>query len=319
MTVADAAFSTPIEEHDGVLAGPWRGPRQMLADQEYGGHASIHDDATAQKLGFKGGTIEGPTHFSQFAPLAFAVWGARWFAEGGLSVQYKAACYEGERVRAHLKRPRPGETQVDVWMTREGGDEILRGTACVGSDGPPSSLTAKLAQLKPCDPRVILRDVAQGMTRARVRVQMDGETRMGDLYPFSLCDKLAKITEASDWYEPNGASGPWKRAIVPLEMVSVLLNHVAASDPWIIHGPTVDLFTDQEIQMISGPLFVGEAYDIERTVIALSGSRRTESLWVRTTVFKPGSDHALATMLLSTASLKDSYADYDADRERLRI
>lgn len=42
----------------------------MLADQSYDRHSSIHDDATAQQLGFKGGTIEGPTNFSPFAPLS---------------------------------------------------------------------------------------------------------------------------------------------------------------------------------------------------------------------------------------------------------
>ena len=62
-------FSADITEVDGVLMGPWRSPRQMLGDQTYDDHASIHDDATAQKLGFQGGTIEGPTHFSQFSPL----------------------------------------------------------------------------------------------------------------------------------------------------------------------------------------------------------------------------------------------------------
>src|SRR5690349_18553074 len=121
MITAQPAFATPIEEEAGVLRGPFRAPRQMLAAQEYDGHASIHDDATAQKLGFKGGTIEGPTHFSQFEPLGFAAWGERWFREGGLSAQYRAACYEGERVRAFMAKPRPGEAQVEIWMTREDG------------------------------------------------------------------------------------------------------------------------------------------------------------------------------------------------------
>ena len=63
------AFDTIITETPEAIAGPWRRPHQMLHAQVYDSHASIHDDATAQKLGFQGGTIEGPTHFSQFAPL----------------------------------------------------------------------------------------------------------------------------------------------------------------------------------------------------------------------------------------------------------
>ena len=75
----------------------------------------------------------------------------------------------------------------------------------------------------------------------------------------------------------------------------------------------VGLFADQEIRLVSGPLFVGESYEIDREVIALSGSRRTESMWIRTRVFRPGSDEVLATMLLNSAILKDSYANYAAD------
>ena len=63
------SFDTPI-----ALCGPLRQPRQMLAEQEYGGHASIHDDAMAEKLGFRAGPIEGPTHFSQFVPLLEHGW-----------------------------------------------------------------------------------------------------------------------------------------------------------------------------------------------------------------------------------------------------
>jgi hypothetical protein len=77
-----------------------------------------------------------------------------------------------------------------------------------------------------------------------------------------------------------------------------------------IKGPVVGLFADQEIKLVRGPLFVGEDYEVEREVIALSGSKRTESMWVRTRVFRPGTDDVLATMLLNSAYLKDSYASY---------
>jgi len=62
-----------------TLTGPFRRPAQMLEDQEYDGHASVHDDATAASMGLAGAPIEAPTHFSQFDPLAFQVWGQHWF------------------------------------------------------------------------------------------------------------------------------------------------------------------------------------------------------------------------------------------------
>lgn len=68
-------FHTNITRHGQTLQGPVRQPKQMLAEQEYGGHLSIHDDQTAEQLGFKAGPIEGPTHFSQFDPLLASIWG----------------------------------------------------------------------------------------------------------------------------------------------------------------------------------------------------------------------------------------------------
>lgn len=305
---ASPAFSTQIDDDGAWLAGPFRSPRQMLANQEYQGHASIHDDVTARSLGFQGGTIEGPTHFSQFAPLGYALWGDRWLREGCLSVAYRAACYEGEQVRAYMRKPVDDATQVDIRMERADGTQILLGTASVGPGNPPSAVSAKLAALKPSDGvRVILRDVEPGQRRDQTTVSMGADQTMGALYPFSLTDKLAVITEPSPLY----LAAPGRRAIIPFEMVSVLLNHIANTDPWIVHGPTVDLFTDQEVRMINGPLLVDEAYEIVRTVVALSGSRRTESLWIETLVYRPGETAAIASMVLSTASLKESYADYD--------
>ncbi len=62
--------------------------------------------------------------------------------------------------------------------------------------------------------------------------------------------------------------------------------------------------------MLRGPLFVGEDYRIDPKVVAMSGSKRTGSLWVRTEVFN-SSNALVATMLLDLATLAESYASYD--------
>ena len=310
-----AAFETPIHEADGVLAGPWRSPRQMLAVQEYDGHASIHDDETAKKLGFKGATIEGPTHFSQFAALAYAVWSEAWFAHGCLSAHYRNAAFEGEQVQAFLRRPPTGERQAEVWMLRADGTEILRGTASLGPDFAPTALDRRLAELTPLADPVVLADVKVGLTSQRVPVRMDPDQPMGALYPFSLAQKLERITEPSPWYAGDASS--WDRAIVPMEMISVLMQYTARDGPFPVRGPAVGLFADQEIRLLDGPVFVGEAYELEREVVAKSGSRRTESLWVRSTLYAAGTDRKVATMLLNLATLKESYAAYERERAAL--
>ena len=309
------AFETMITETPDSLTGPWRRPHQMLHAQTYDSHASIHDDATAQRLGFQGGTIEGPTHFSQFAPLCERLWGKAWFETGCLSAHYRNPSFEGEEVQAILAKPEPGQLQSAIQMVKHDGTEVLRGTASVGVGKLPTALEQRLTELKPLADPVILRDVKVGMKTARQTVRMEFEQNMGDLYPFSLADKLKVITEPSPWYG-NRSDNPWGRPIIPIEMLSVLFQYRSKEDRLPMRGPAVGLFADQEIRLARGPLFVGEEYQTEREVIALSGSRRTESLWVRTSVFASG-DVPVASMLLNLASIKDSYAPYSAEYREL--
>ena len=52
-------------------------------------------------------------------------------------------------------------------------------------------------------------------------------------------------------------------------------------------------------------------------IVALSGSRRTESYWTRTFVHRPGESKVIATMLLNQATLKESYVPYEDEKARL--
>jgi hypothetical protein len=128
------------------------------------------------------------------------------------------------------------------------------------------------------------------MRTPRQRVRMDFDQNMGELYPFTLRRKLGAITEPSWVYDPAEAgASAWGRPIIPFEMLSVLFQHSARQDGFPLRGPAVGLFADQEIRLFDGPLFVAEDYELEREIVALSSSRRTESLWVRTRVMRPGS------------------------------
>jgi hypothetical protein len=312
--MSSRAFDVQLESIGQVLAGPWRKPVNMLLEQSYDNHLSLHDDAMAQKLGFKAGPIEGPTHYSQFVPLAEAIWGERFLREGCLSVHYRNMVMEGEEVRAFVERE-PGEDHAKIWATKRDGTEVLKGTASVGPQSPPTALDLRLGELQPLEQPVILHALKVGQRTKRTKVRMEADQHMGDLYPFSLNQKLAKITEPSPWY--SGADNPFGRPIVPWEMVSVLLQYVARQDGLKVRGPAVGLFADQEIRMIDGPLVVGEDYEIEREIVALSGSRRTESYWTRTFVCRPGETKVIATMLLNQATLKESYAPYAAEKAQL--
>ena len=216
-------------------------------------------------------------------------------------------------MQAWFEKPKPGEKICAIGMTRRDGTEILRGTASVG-DVADTALSRRLGELKPLTDPVILADLKVGMKTPRQAVKMDFDQHMGDLYPFSLEQKLKVITEPSAYYSQE--LNPWGRAIIPMEMLSVLFQYRAREDRLPIRGPAVGLFADQEIRLLRGPLFPGETYTTEREIVALSGSRRTESAWMRTTVFAKD-DTPVATMLLNMASLKDSYANYEQEHKAL--
>ena len=299
------SFDTPL-----VIQGPLRRPRQMLADQEYGGHASIHDDSMAETLGFRAGPIEGPTHFSLFPPLLAQIWGRDWFERGCISAHYQNMVVEGEEVRAFAEIPRDGARRTRVWAEKADGTPVLEASASLGPDHGETLLEARLKTLRPPQKLVILSDLHVGMKgKQDERVRMDPDQNMGALYPFSLNQKLAVITENSPWHS-DATSSPWGRPIIPLEMVSVLAEYSGQAAGFPVKGPVVGLFADQEIRMIDGPLFVGEDYVVRREIAALSESKRTESYWIRTRIFDAAGTRQVAEMLLNHAVLKQSYAGY---------
>ena len=291
-----------------IICGEFRQPRQMLADQEYEGHVSVHDDEMAKDLGFSGAPIEGPTHFSQFVPLLYEVFGNAWFETGCISAHYQNMVVEGEEVRAFV---RPGEKICDIWAEKRDGTPVLTGTASIGPDHPESELDRRRAKLRPADKLVILADVEVGYTiNEEDPVTMGFDQNMGEMYPFTLNNKLQCITEPCPWYE-DGEDSPWGRPIIPVEMISVLTYYTSRRNEMPVKGPSVGLFADQEIKLIKGPLFVDYPYRLKRECIALSESRRVESNWVRTSVYDE--DELVAECILNSATMKASYARYEEE------
>lgn len=298
-----AFAATPI-----VLTGPTRQPRQMLEHQSYEGHTSVHDGATADSLGLEGAPIEGPTHFSQLDPLAFTCWGQRWFETGCISAHFRTMVVEGEEVTATLTTSSPTAGRIDA--TKADGTPVLAGTASVGSNDQ-TELEQRLSGAGDPGELHIVDQLSVGQRSAPTpAVSVDLETPNGGLYPFSLRDKLAAITERSPWYDSD--DNPWERPILPFEMVSVLTQKSGTDLP--VRGPALGLFLDLEVRLLRGPLFVGQEYVLEREVVGLGQSRRTESYWVRTTVNDATSGDAVATVLLHSGVFKESYAGYPAYR-----
>ena len=292
------------------MYGEYRSPKQMLDAQEYDGHLSIHDDQMAEDLGFSGAPIEGPTHFSQFVPLLHEVFGDVWFERGCISAHYQNMVVDGEEVRVFAEPRGSDLTPIAIGAEKRDGTPVLIGTASVGPDYGETEIDRRLAKLRPSEQLVILTDLKVGQQGAAnpEDVIMEFDQHMGPMYPFSLRQKLAKITEAHPYY--TSSDNPWGRPVIPMEMVSVLTQYSSESAGFRVRGPAIGLFAGQEIRLFDGPIFVNHPYQLEREIVALSESRRTESKWIKTSIFDAKSRELVAETILNSAVLKDSYADY---------
>lgn len=294
-----------------VLTGPFRRPAQMLAEQTYDGHTSIHDGSTAASLGLAGAPIEAPTHFSQFDPLAVALWGQEWFEHGCISVHFRTMVVEGEEVQAALTT-RPGARMATASAVKADGTPVLTGTASVGASREGTELSRRLAaQPTYAGPLHVIDRVEVGMTEEGIMVSVDQDSPNGNGYPFSLSAKLDSITEPHPWYtREGGKDSPWGRAVLPMEMISVLAHK--AGGQWPVRTPSLGLFLDMEIALLAGPVFVGQEYVMRKEIVGRSQSRRTESYWTRSTLTDVSTGRETVEVLLHSGVFKDSYPGYPA-------
>ncbi|MFK7907008.1 MAG: hypothetical protein AB8B69_17875 [Chitinophagales bacterium] len=298
-------YKTPL-----VMSGPLRSPRQMLAEQEYDGHKSLHDGDVAADLGLKDAPIEGPTHFSQFVPLLVKIWGKEWYEKGCFSAHFQNMVIEGEQVKAFVEIPEEGANITRCWAEKADGTPVLAASASIGKQDE-TLLQQRMAKLRKPSRLIILEDLKLGLTgKEEELVTMQPDQNMGSLYPFSLNQKLASITETSPYYS-NPIKSPWGKAIIPLEMVSVLGMYTAHKTGWKIKQPSIGLFADLEVRMVNGPLLVGRKYLVKREIVALGESRRTEGYWTRSQFFDQDGKELIAEMLLHQAIFKNSYPNYE--------
>ena len=277
----------------------------MLHDQTYDGHASVHDDSMAEGLGLPGAPIEGPTHFSQLDLLAYEIFGDEWFVTGCVSSHFENMVIEGEQVRAFAQQT--DDRTAEAWAEKQSGDKVLTATLTVR--GANTLLSERLAAAQSKDPGElhIIDRRELGMTTGPDNATLTMDERNGDLYPFSLAEKLDSITEPCRWYS-DGASNPWGNPVVPSEMLSVMGHRGGSHLP--VRGPSVGLFIDLEVCRYQ-PVLVDVEYSVTHEVVAMGQSRRVESYWTRSSVID-SSGAAVADVLLHQGVFKASYADYPA-------
>lgn len=265
------------------------------ANHEGGG---IHDDKTATKLGFRGGTVAGSIHLDLFPPLLLEAFGKEWFETGSLSMNFKNATTSREPVRAMLG---DGPGQIRAWIERDDGMLVGEGTAAVGSPIEPSALRAiDMTAHAAAAPRILV-DFSAGEEIPTKRRTADA-TRQQELLAKDLC------AEPLDWYSGDS---PWGGPIVlPQQAVHVLyLAAVAHITPKVTErGGGVGLFGAIELANVRGPLRLGESYDLGGRILAVGESPKTEYLWFEVTA--ADADGPVAEMVMQLRWMKASSPQY---------
>jgi hypothetical protein len=282
-----------------VLAGPVRHPRNLSA----GVVGSIHDDATATALGFRGGTVAGSIHMDQFPPLALRAFGDSWFTDGSLSLYFRYATTDGEPVRAFVAAPpRPRDVQTRAWATTTDDVVVAEGTAGGGNPAEPSALRSR--DLRPVEPARlrILAGLRPGMALGDLMMEPDGERQRKRITQDAM-------TEPLDWYT---GSSPWGGPIAaPSTVVDLLYRRLLAGAKASM-GDHVGLFGAIEIRFRSGPVFIDSSYRVTGEVVALSQTPQTEALWFDSRALDADGT-VVAEMRMMLRQLKQSSPRYQAE------
>jgi hypothetical protein len=234
-----------ITQQDRVV-GEWQRPVNRWQAAEN----SIHNDTVARSIGMRGGTIPGTVHLTHFPALLEQLFGDRWLRQGSISMYYTYATTDGEPVRAIVKAPPEGasDVQLDAWVEDEQGRTVCKGTVAVGKpDAIPYIRSLPLNEGPPGEVR-ILKGAEVGM-----------ETPGRDDF---------RITRA-------GAEGE-------LRDFQQMYGALAAFPASIKTAPAVGFFGGTEIVLHAGPLSTEAVYRKSGRVAGLGASPKTEFIWIDT-------------------------------------
>lgn len=248
-----------------VWTGPFRSPRNMAAEVK----GSIHDDATAGKLGFRGGTVAGSVHMDQFVPRLLELYGPTWFETGVLSLYFTQATVDREEVAAQVAA---GAGRARLSMHNRDGAQICTGTASAETD-PESELVRRMAAQASVEP---------GRLRilADIKVGDEGET-VACVGPERLAKHREIITEDLADYG---------RGVLPPSQVIGLAHQARSAAVGRSRQPHVGLFGALEVEHIKGPMMAGVEYAVRTRILKLTESPKTENAWYDVFLSRDGED-----------------------------
>ncbi|HEY41064.1 MAG TPA: hypothetical protein G4O18_04295 [Dehalococcoidia bacterium] len=273
---------------EGHIYGGWR---KAVNAARGAGRGSIHDDATAQQLGMRGGAVVGIVHLNLFPPLILETLGQHWFEKGSLSIFYTYALVDGEEVRGIMGIPPEGkkDVQVEAWAESRDDHTVGTGTIAMGEPEEPSYIQT-----------VELKHAAPGELRILAGLNAGDELPSREvIITREMVDRsLETITDTLDWYKGDS---PWGGAIAPPSLMHRAMN---------INPPrtqeAVGFFGATELRNVNGPVKVDVPYRAGGKLACVGTSSKTEFYWIDTYLEEVESGKRVAEMRHMTRLMKAS-------------
>jgi hypothetical protein len=268
-------------------------------NRAYQHRGSIHDDATAQRLGFRGGTIAASTHLDTFPPILIAAYGERWFEDGCLSLYFRHATTDGEPVRAGLVAVDGGTSAASLVMLD--GTVVAEGTASVGTPGDPSALSARDLRHDPTGLRI-----SSGLEKGDV---IGAKVTSCPSHEQSSRVLGGLVASPIEWY--HGLS-PWGPAVAAPSSVMEMFSLVAADFLKSRAAPAVGLWGAMEVRFHGEPIVCDVDYTVDGEIIALGQTPKTETVWYDLAARDSRGDLVATTRVLTRFAKASSplYSDY---------
>lgn len=238
-----------------TFEGPFRRLVNTAAEQK----GSIHDDAEAQKLGFRGGFVPGSVVGQSAFPAIIDAFGERWMERGWYSLTFVSPVYIDDEV--HEVGSRTGDDLALQVVDRAGR------LCCNGRAG--------LGTAVPWDER---EDMAHGAEGVLPGVERGFAFTPHDFTPErDVCIGTVRSSgDATPWYDEGS---PWGGPIVPPEYLQVVALHLMREpqQPRLprMEGTRGPGMWAQHDLALEGPVFQGRTYTMTEKVADKGRSGRT--------------------------------------------
>ncbi|MEO8541746.1 MAG: MaoC family dehydratase, partial [bacterium] len=230
---------------------------------------SIHDDAQAQKLGFRGGFVPGSVVGTAAMPAVSEAFGEAWMNGGWYSFTFVSPVYVNDEVR-EIAQGSQEEVAIQV-VDRDGR------LCCNGRAGLGATIPWDLAADGTHGAEGVLPGIEIGHRFHDELFVPDREACLGT---------VASGGDETPWYRERS---PWGGPIVPPEYLQVVALHLVrhpeqARVPRVTGVREPGMWAQHDLA-ISGPLFFDKEYRISERVADKGRSGRTVYLTYEFEVF----------------------------------